>query len=93
MPLHFAAVSHMTSEEQSDRMAPDVKVHMKQRRGIEFLHAEKKLHSSKLPEHLWRLKKGGENREAVWGAFQQWQQWCERQAMFHTAMHSCPTTE
>ena len=31
----------MAAEGQSDRMVSDMEVHMKQRCGIEFLHAEK----------------------------------------------------
>ena len=31
----------MAAEGQSDKMAPDMEVHMKQRSGTEFLHMEK----------------------------------------------------
>ena len=41
IPLHFVAVWQMAAEEQSDKMASDMEVHMKQRCVIEFLHAEK----------------------------------------------------
>jgi len=34
----------MTAEGQSDKMASDIEVRMKQRCVTEFLHAEKKLH-------------------------------------------------
>ena len=39
-------------------------------------------HSSMLVECLWRPNSGCEHSEAVVGAFQQWWQQCERQAMF-----------
>ena len=32
---------HVAAEGRSDRMVSDMEVHMKQRRGMEFLHAEK----------------------------------------------------
>ena len=41
IPLNFVAVRQMTAEGQSDKMVPDMEVRMKQRRVIEFLHAEK----------------------------------------------------
>ena len=44
-----------------------------------------------LPEHLWRPNSGCEHSEALGGAFQQWQQWQERHAMFQMATHSCHT--
>ena len=31
----------MAAEEQTDKLVPDMEVHMKQKCGIEFLHAEK----------------------------------------------------
>jgi len=39
--LHLIAVEEMAAEQQSDRMAPDMEVRMKQRGVTEFLHAEK----------------------------------------------------
>ena len=39
--LNFVAMRQMTAEGQSDKMASDIEVHMKQRRVIEFLHVEK----------------------------------------------------
>ena len=39
--LHFATVQQMAAEGQSDKMASDMEVRMKQRCVIEFLHAEK----------------------------------------------------
>jgi len=41
IPLNFIAVRQMTREGQSDKMASDMEVRMKERRVIEFLHAEK----------------------------------------------------
>jgi len=38
--LHFVAVWQRVAEGQSDKMAPDMEVHWKQRCGIEFLHVE-----------------------------------------------------
>jgi len=41
IPLNFVAVRQMTAEGQSDKMASDMEVRMKQGCVIEFLHAEK----------------------------------------------------
>ena len=41
MPLHLVAVLQMAAEWQPEKMASDIKVHMKQRCGIEFIHVEK----------------------------------------------------
>jgi hypothetical protein len=41
IPLNFVAVRQMTAEGQSDKMASDMEVHMKQRHVIEFLYVEK----------------------------------------------------
>jgi histone-lysine N-methyltransferase SETMAR len=41
IPLNSVAVRQMTAEGQSDKMASDMEVRMKQRCVIEFLHAEK----------------------------------------------------
>ena len=43
-------------------------------------------HLLMLAECLWRLKHGFEHSRVVDGVFQQWQQQCERQATFRTAM-------
>jgi len=43
-------------------------------------------HSLTFAEHLWSPNSGCENSEVVGGAFQQWQQQCERQATFLTAI-------
>jgi len=75
----------MAEEGQSDKRAPDVEVHMKQRCVIEFLHVEKSgshWHSLMLAECLWRPNCGCGHSETVDGAFQQRRQQCERQAMF-----------
>ena len=45
IPLNFVAVRQTTAEGQSNKMASDTVVHMKQRRVIEFLHVEKILTS------------------------------------------------
>mgnify|MGYP001860934035 CR=1 FL=1 len=39
--LHVVAVRQMAAEGQSDKMASDMEVRMKERCGIEFLHLEK----------------------------------------------------
>ncbi|MEQ5154436.1 hypothetical protein ABN254_21715, partial [Providencia rettgeri] len=39
--FHFAAVQQMAAEGQSDKMASDMEVHMKQRCVTNFLHAGK----------------------------------------------------
>ena len=40
--LHSVAVQQMAAEGQSDKMASDMEMQMKQRCGVEFLRAEKK---------------------------------------------------
>lgn len=61
---------------QSDKMASNVEVCMKERCDIKFLHAEKKwhppCHSWTLAEHVWRPNNGGEHSEAEGDAVQQW---------------------
>jgi len=54
---------------------------------------QKKLHSLTFTDTCWIPKSGCEQREAVGGAFQQWWQRHERQAVFWAAMHSCHTTK
>ena len=39
--LHLVAMQQNASEGQSDKMVSDMEVHMKQKRGTEFLHVEK----------------------------------------------------
>jgi hypothetical protein len=46
-------------------------------------------HLLNIAEHLWGPNSGCEHSETMGGAFQQWQQWCERQATFQVALHSC----
>ena len=57
----------MAVEGQSDRMAPDMEVHMKQRCGTELLHAEKTapidIHRQLL--NILEIKLGCEHSEAV----------------------------
>ena len=75
--LHFVAVQQMAAEGQSDKMASNMKVHMKHGilpRGKNDTY----WHLSVLAEHLWRANSGCEHSEVVGGAFQQWQQRCER---------------
>jgi len=38
--LHGVAVRQVAAEGQSDKMVPDVEVHVKQRCATEFIHAE-----------------------------------------------------
>ena len=57
----------MAAEEQSDKMAADVEVCMKQRCVNEFLHKEKNgthWHPSVLAGHLWRPVSGYYHSEA-----------------------------
>ena len=60
----------------------------------EFLHAEKngtRWHLLIFAERLWGPNSGCAHSKAVGGAFQQWLHWCEKQATFWLAMHSCHT--
>jgi hypothetical protein len=41
IPLHFVTGRQMAAEGQSDKMASDMEVHMKQSCVTEFLHADK----------------------------------------------------
>ena len=50
-------------------------------------------YSLMLPEQLWRPNSGCKHSEDVGRVFQLWWQWCERQAIFWLAMHSCHTTK
>ena len=85
----------MAAEGQSDKMASDMEVQMKQKCVTEFLDVEKfctHWHSSTLGEHLRRPNSGCEHTEAVGAAFQQWWRQYERQAMFQTVMQSFMST-
>ena len=50
-------------------------------------------YSLKLAECLWKSSSGCEHSKVVGGAFQQWQQRCERQATFWMAIHSSHITK
>ena len=50
-------------------------------------------HSSMLGEHLWIPNSNCEHSDAVGGAFQQWWQQHESQAVFQMAVHCCHTTK
>jgi len=66
-------------------MMPDMDEHIKQRYVIEFLHEEKNCthwYPLMLAERLRRPNSGYEHSKVVGGMFQQWWQWCERQATF-----------
>jgi len=67
IPLHFVAMWQMAAEGQSDRMVSDMKVPIKKRCGIQFLHAEKNgshWHSSMRAEWLWRPNSRCEQSES-----------------------------
>ena len=74
--LHFIAMWQIAAEGQSDKMASDIEVQMKQRCVIEFLHADKMVPTD---IHLCLLEtsSGCEQSEAVGAVFRQWreQQW------------------
>jgi len=67
----------VAAEGQSDKMASDREMCMKQRYVVGFLQVEKIpainifTHSSMLAEHFWRPNSGCEHSEAVGGVFQQ----------------------
>ena len=76
-PLHFVAVWQMAVVEQSDKLISEIEVHLKQRRGIEFLLVKKNCthwHSSKLTECFWRPNIECEHHEVMTAVFQQWWQ-------------------
>ena len=60
------------AEGQSDKVASDMEVCMKQRFITEFLHAEKI--APTFVEHLWTPNSGYEHSEVVGAVFQQLQQ-------------------
>jgi len=85
----------MATEGQSDTIVSDMEEHMEQRCIIEFLHVEK-MATIATQWHLLNIF--GDQTVDVsavrqWVLFQQWQQWCERQATFQTAVHSCHTVK
>jgi len=62
----------MAAEGQSDKMASDVEMHMKQRCVTEFLHLEKNdtpSHSSSLAESFWSSNSGHKHSEEISDAF------------------------
>ena len=64
------------SKGQSDKMASDMELHMKQRCVTEFLRAVNSSmhqHSLTLAERFWRPNSVYEHGEVVGGAFQQWE--------------------
>lgn len=66
--LHFIAMQQTEVEKQSNKVASDMEVSMKQRCVTEFLHVEKNYthsHSLMLAEQLWRLNSGYEHSEVV----------------------------
>ena len=79
-------MGQMVAEEQSDKMAFDIEVHMKQRCVIEFLCVEKKKKNQWIAECLQKLNRWSKHSEAVDGtALQQWQQKCESKATLQMA--------
>lgn len=65
----------MAEEGQSDRMASDMEVCMKQRGGTEFFHDGKNgthWYSLTLTERLWRPSSACEHSGVVGAAFQHW---------------------
>ena len=91
---YSVTVWQMAAEGQTDKMVSGMKVGMNQRCGTEFLLVEKSCnywHSLTLAEHLLRPTSGCQHSEAVGGAFQQWQQQCERQVTFQMTVHCCHT--
>ena len=61
--LHSVVMQQKSAEGQSDKMVPDMQVHMKQRYITE---------SSVHAKCLWKPKSGCEHSEVVGGAVQQW---------------------
>ena len=78
--LHFVAVQQMEAKGQSDNMASDMEVCMKQRCVTEFLHTKNGTcqHLSVLAKCLWSPHSGCKHSEAMVGVIQQWQQQRER---------------
>ena len=71
----------MIAEAKSDKTASNMEVCMKKKCIIELFH-EEKIAPSDIHGHPWRPNHRCQHIEAVGGAFQQWQQQCERQATF-----------
>ena len=94
--VNFVAMGQMTAEQQSDKMASEMEVRMKQRCITEFLHVEKIAPSD---IHRCLLNVYGDQTVDVstvrqWVArFSSGGQRHERQATFQKAMHGCHTTK
>ena len=79
-------VQQMAAEGQSDTVASEMEVQMKQKGVIEFL-MQKKRHPLTFINVCWTFVKTKQWMWAQWGSvFQQWWQWCKRQATFCLAM-------
>mgnify|MGYP001853038328 CR=1 FL=1 len=76
IPLHFVIVWQMKAERQSDRMAPDMEVHMEKRCSTEFLQVEK-MAPTDIHHTCWTFMETYKWVWAQWGsgAFQQWWHW------------------
>ena len=77
IPSRVVAVRQTAAEGQSDNMASDMEVHMKQRCVTEQLHAAETAPTDvlTLAERFWRPTSGCEHSGAAGGVLQQWQQW------------------
>ena len=76
IPLNFVAVRQMRAERQSDKMASDMEVRMKQTCVAEFLHAEK-IAPNDIHRRLLNVngdQTGCQQSEAVGGASKHWRQ-------------------
>jgi len=72
--FNFVSVQQMAAEGQSDKMASDMEVRIKQRGGTEFLCAEKMVPAN-IRWHLLNVDRdqtGCEHSEVGGGVFQQW---------------------
>jgi len=85
IPLHFVTMQQMAEEGVSDKMVSDMEMHVMQRCGTEFLHAEK---MAPTVIHWPLLNIYGDQTVS----FQQWQQQCERQVTFQRTMQIFTST-
>ena len=88
----FCHVTYGSRGAQSDKMASDVEVQMKQRCVTEIPPCGKNgthLHSSTLPQHLWISNSGREHSEVVGGTFQHWQQQQQQVPSIGTDFYEC----
>ena len=67
IPLHSTAVWQMAAEGQSDKMAYDMEVHMKQRWVIDFLYMEE-MAPTDIHWHLLNIYGDKQLRWAQWGS-------------------------